>query len=177
MPVHPPHELTREQAIGKIAAEIQGIAVAMVTTVGDDGELHSRPMQAQHVRFDGHLWFLTAAGSGKAEELANDPHVNVTFADPVHHRYVSMAGHAHVEQNPQQAAALWSSEFWQWFPDGLDDPQLALLKVTPLRAQYWDVSTSRFVRVLGRLGLRAASAAAGKLDNRRLTLREPPPPA
>ena len=169
----PPADIPREDAIGKLADEIEGIPVAMMTTVGEDGELHSRPMQVTRARFDGHLWFFTAAGSGKAEELVNDPHVNICFADPARQRFVSIAGHAHVEQNAEQAAALWASEFRAWFPEGLDDPQLALVKVTPVSAQYWDGSASRFVRILGRLGLKPKVRPGQAIDNRRVNLREP----
>ena len=99
MPNSPDKDPAHAQAIDKIAEQIDGIPVAMITTIGEDGELHSRPMQVTRARFDGHLWFFTAAGSGKAEELAGDPHVNICFSDPLHRRFVSIAGHAHVEQD------------------------------------------------------------------------------
>jgi general stress protein 26 len=160
-------------AIAPIASAIEGIQVAMLTTVGEDGELHSRPMQVTRAGFDDYLWFFTAAGSGKAEELAGDPHVNVCFVDPVRQRFVSITGHAHVEQDVGRAAALWSVDFRAWFPEGLDDPQLALIKVTPLSAQYWDGGRTRFVRLLERLHLRSAEDAQRRIDHRRVNLRQP----
>jgi hypothetical protein len=36
-----------------------------------------------------------------------------------------------------------------WFPDGLDDPDLALLKVTVEQAEYWDSSSSMMVHLAG----------------------------
>jgi general stress protein 26 len=32
-----------------------------------------------------------------------------------------------------------------WFPDGVDDPRLILLKVTPETAEYWDGTSSKIV--------------------------------
>lgn len=166
---------TREKAIQKIAEDIEGINVAMVTTIGEDGELHSRPMTAQRMRFDGDLWFLTAANSGKAMELANDPHINVAFADPKTHRYVSISGHAHVELDKRKVQELWRLRYRAWFPDGLSDPELALIKVTPVSAQYWDASNSRFVQLIGQL--RAMATGRAWVQNGRLDLHKPGPQA
>lgn len=171
-----PFESARAPLIAQVNSAIEGIHVAMVTTVGEDGELHSRPMQVTRAGFDGHLWFFTAAGSGKAEELAGDPHINISFADPLRQRFVSIAGHAHVEQDASRAAALWSADFRAWFPEGLDDPQLALIKVAPVSAQYWDGGKTRFVRILERLRLRTSGSAQRRIDNRRVNLRQPRAP-
>ena len=38
--------------------------------------------------------------------------------------------------------ALWRSDFATWFPKGLDDPDLVLLKVAVEDAEYWDSRTS-----------------------------------
>jgi hypothetical protein len=36
-----------------------------------------------------------------------------------------------------------------WFPQGLDDPDLALLQVHVNQAEYWDTSSSKMVPLLG----------------------------
>ena len=36
-----------------------------------------------------------------------------------------------------------------WFPKGLDDPELALLKVTVEKAEYWDSPSSAVVHLVG----------------------------
>ena len=33
-----------------------------------------------------------------------------------------------------------------WFPEGLDDPKIALLKVDILQGEYWDASSSKIVQ-------------------------------
>ena len=42
----------------------------------------------------------------------------------------------------------------KWFPDGLDSPELALLRVSVATAEYWDAPASRVKKLVG--GLRAA---------------------
>ncbi len=49
-------------------------------------------MAAQATAFEGELWFFTAAGSARVDEVQNDQHVNVTFARPEHSQYVSVSG-------------------------------------------------------------------------------------
>ncbi len=44
---------------------------------------------------------------------------------------------------------LWSPFVKAWFPEGLDDPRLALLKVTADSAEYWNAPSSRVVRLVG----------------------------
>ena len=43
---------------------------------------------------------------------------------------------------------LYNPAIKAWFPQGLDDPNLALLKVTPLQAEYWDSSSSKMITLL-----------------------------
>ena len=54
----------------------------MMTTIGSNGELHSRPMVAQDisaVEFDGDLWFLTLASSPKAANITEHQQVNLSY--------------------------------------------------------------------------------------------------
>ena len=44
---------------------------------------------------------------------------------------------------------LWSKPLETWFPDGLDTPGLALLKVHGDTAEYWDAATSRVKQLVG----------------------------
>jgi general stress protein 26 len=127
-----------ESDITRLGALIHGIRIAMLTTQGSDGQLRSRPMAVQEAEFDGDLWFFTSVASGKVSEIEHDAHVNVAFADTDHQRYVSVAGRASLVDDPAKKAELWSPAFRAWFPEGLDDPRLTLLKVHAESAEYWD---------------------------------------
>jgi hypothetical protein len=45
--------------------------------------------------------------------------------------------------------ALWRPQYRAWFPDGLDDPDLGLLKVSIEAAEYWDSPSSPVVHLIG----------------------------
>jgi general stress protein 26 len=139
----------KDEAIRKLGELIRDIRVAMLTTVTEDGTLRSRPMATQQAEFDGDLWFFTQANSPKVEELWHDQHVNVSYAAPDENRYVSVSGIAQLVQNPEKMKELWHPAYKAWFPDGLEDPQLALLKVDVRQAEYWDMPSSRMVHLAG----------------------------
>ena len=44
---------------------------------------------------------------------------------------------------------LWNPIFKVWFPQGLEDPDLALLKINVEQAEYWDVPSSKLVTLVG----------------------------
>lgn len=139
----------RQDNIKKLHDLIKDIRFAMLTTVEDDGTLHSRPMATQEFEFDGDLWFFTAADAAKVKEAQHDRHVNVSYSDPHNQKYVSVSGKAELVRDRTKIEELWNPLFKAWFPDGLEDPNLALLKVNVDKAEYWDSPSSKVVRLLG----------------------------
>ncbi len=153
--------LSGPEGLKKIADLIQDIRIAMLTTVAADGSFDSRPMATQKTEFDGTVWFLTRSESGKVGEIEDDSHVALIYADPSDSKYVSAKGRATVNQDRAKIHSLWNPMYRAWFPEGEDDPHIAVLKVTVTEAQYWEASSSKLVRGIRYL---AASATGGKVD-------------
>jgi general stress protein 26 len=158
--------------IQKLAELIKDIKFAMLTTVEPDGSLRSRPMATQTGPFDGTLWFFTAINSGKVSEIQRDHQVNVSYADPDDQKYVSVSGIANVVQDRAKAAELWSPAYKAWFPEGLEDPSLALLKIEVTQAEYWDTPHSAVVRMAGFVKALATGQKYEPGENRRLDVSE-----
>jgi len=141
------HRTTKQEKIEKVRDLIKGIKIAMLTTINkSDGSLHSRPMGTQQIEFDGDLWFFTQANSPKAEEIAKDQQVNVAYA--ADHRWVSVSGTAQILEDKAKMQELWNPVYKVWFPDGLEDPNLRLLKVT-VKAEYWDTPGGTLQTIIG----------------------------
>jgi general stress protein 26 len=83
--------------------------------------------------------------------------VNVSFADPDKQHYVSASGIAELVDDPAKAKELWHDAYKTWFPKGLDDPDLVLLKVKVEKAEYWD-SVNTSVNLLSYLAGRRPTA-------------------
>ena len=137
-------EMTTEEK-QRLALMIEGIKVAMLTTISPDGSLRSRPMATLPVEFDGTLWFFTNADSPKVGEVQLEQHVNVSYDDWDDHRYVSISGRATLIQERQKLEESWVPHLLTWFPLGLEDPQLALLKIVAESWEFWDCQVATMV--------------------------------
>jgi general stress protein 26 len=135
--------------VEKLAELIGDVKVAMLTTVDEDGSLHSRPMWTQQEEFDGQLWFFTAASSHKVREVEREHRVNLGYADPENDRYISVSGRATLIRDRSKIEDLWNPLYKAWFPMGLADPDLALLRVEVDKAEYWDTPPGRLVKLVG----------------------------
>lgn len=140
---------THEEQLRKLDELIHDIDAAMLTTVAPDGSLRSRPLATQKTPFDGTLWFFTDVPSGKTREIRRDEHVNLSYADHHRGRYVSISGVASIVRDREMAERLWRPELRVWFPRGLGDPDLALLRVDVTDAEYWDAPSGTMVRLTG----------------------------
>jgi general stress protein 26 len=124
--------------VSKLRDLIKDVKIAMLSTVDDQGQIRSRPMGTQQVEFDGNLWFFTADDSEKAAEVEAHPQVNVSYASSEKNRYISVSGKANLVNDKDKMEELWNPLFKAWFPDGLDDPRLTLLRVEVEQAEYWE---------------------------------------
>ena len=131
---------------------IKDIRVAMVTTLADDGSLHSRPLATLEVEFAGALWFFTRAAASQADDVKNTGRVNLSYVGPRGARFASVAGTAEIVRDRARARELWRPEYAAWFPGGAEDPDLALLKVSVEKVEYWDSplnSVAKLVEFVG----------------------------
>jgi len=134
---------TRENDLEKLRELVKDIDFCMLTTVDEGGDLHSRPMSSNgDIDEDGDIWFFTNASSLKVSEISKLPKVNVSFADPDNQRYISVSGTAQLIRDRAKIDELWRPEFKMWFPEGKDDPEVALLRVNLEKAEYWDSPSS-----------------------------------
>jgi PPOX class probable F420-dependent enzyme len=121
----------------KLREKIEGIRIAMLTTLTSDGEIHARPMATQEMEGD-EIWFFTNDDSHKVDELQRNPKVHLSYTDEDSETYVCISGTAELVKDRQKINELWKDFLKTWFPKGKDDPHLALLRVTPHAAEYWD---------------------------------------
>jgi general stress protein 26 len=137
------------RALAELGRLVDGIGVVMLTTLAADGALRSRPLLLERLQPDGSLIFLTHRSSQKVAELSDDARVNVAFVGDKGDRYVSVSGTGTITHDPERMRAMWNPTYRAWFPNGPDDPDSAILTVAIDRVEYWDVPSSRLVRLWG----------------------------
>lgn len=152
--------------LARLGELIADMPVAMLTSVGDDGSLVSCPMEALEMDRDGALWFFTDLRLDFVERLRA---VNLSFADDARATYVSLSGRGEIDKHPIRIERLWTMFDRAGFPEGPESRHLALLKVVPEKAEYWDAPNSRTVRLLALAASAVAGSAFGQGDHDVLT--------
>jgi general stress protein 26 len=136
----------------KLAEALKDIKFTMFTTVGEDGNLLSRPMATLEInakKFDGKIWFFTDINSPKVFNIANDQHVNLAYASPENQKYISVCGRASLVEDREMMNRLWTPAMKAWFPEGVNDPNIALICVEVESAELWDSPPSKVVQLAG----------------------------
>jgi general stress protein 26 len=140
--------MTQTQDLVNLNQLIGDIDFAMLTTIRPDGTLHSCPMAAQKVQADGIIWFLSDANTEKVEAIRTDHRVNLTYTDADSQRYVSITGHCELVRDQGKTKQLWKPVYQTWFPKGVDDPNLVLLKIHMEQVEYWDAGKGRMAKLV-----------------------------
>ncbi|HJV50098.1 MAG TPA: pyridoxamine 5'-phosphate oxidase family protein [Noviherbaspirillum sp.] len=149
-----------DEDLEKVAQLVEEIKFAMLTTRDSDDTLHSRPMSTLRMDSDGCLWFFTGLDSWKSGDVKERASVNLAYARPDKQDYLSVAGTAQLVHDRRKMQELWTPWLQPWFREGLDDPNLALLKVKVDQADYWDAPGSAVKRLYGL----AKGVLTGKTD-------------
>jgi general stress protein 26 len=120
---------------------IKDVRYPVMTTHRSDGGLQARPMSMQNRESDplDFLWLFTPRDSEQVEDLQWDSSVSIVFAEPVKSVYVMVFGSASVVEDTGRKRQLWSPDDLTWFPEGPDDPNMALVRVRIIQADCWDV--------------------------------------
>lgn len=135
---------TREGGDEKHLHELlESFDTAMLITRHHDGN-HARPMAVAAVEGSHCLWFVTSVDSPKAAELRDDPRVSATFQSS--RRFVALSGNAEIVRDRAKIHALWKETWKVWFPNGKDDPSIALIRVNVDDAELWDNAGAKGVK-------------------------------
>jgi general stress protein 26 len=134
----------------KLYSEIDDIQVAMMTTRRADGHLQSRAMATQKRVPGADLWFVTIEGAHKLQDLADDPHVNLSYYKDRTREWVSVSGIASVTRDRTKIHDLWAPDWKAWFPkEGdsrhgtKDDPRMVLIGVDVHMAVFLEVNKAQ----------------------------------
>ncbi|MGZ3881976.1 MAG: pyridoxamine 5'-phosphate oxidase family protein [Flavisolibacter sp.] len=136
--------LSDKEALEKFKKLVNDINVCMFITNTKDHN-HTRPMATIEVEDHGTLWFFTDIRSTKVEEVSAEHTAHLVYAHPGKESYLDVWGATSVVNDKQTLKDKWSPIVKAWFPKGVDDPNLALLKLTPQEVYYWDAEAVKMV--------------------------------
>ena len=133
----------------KLFELIKDTRFGMLTHRHSDGQLHSHPLTTQNKKVDeaSTLYFFVPKAGDIAKHVASDSSVNVAYANTDDDSYVSVTGQASLLEDQAKKNELFNPAAKAWFPAGVTDPNLGLLAVKILDAEYWDVTDSKMVQL------------------------------
>ncbi|MBY0496172.1 MAG: pyridoxamine 5'-phosphate oxidase family protein [Cyanobacteria bacterium] len=158
--------LTGDDARAKVRELLAGLPIAFMVTVLA-GELTARPIGVvggDHDDFDGSLWFITDKRSRKVQAIESGAMTTLMFQNDKEGNYLHLKGRAAVVEDRAKLEELYTTLQRTWFPKGLDDPDITLLRFDAVEANYWD-SHDSLVRLATAFAKSIVTGNPGKSGN------------
>jgi general stress protein 26 len=139
MAIDEKESLTGEDALAKIRELLKQFPIAFMVTA-QDNTIVARPIGVvgDHAAFDGSLWFITDRRSRKVQAIQSGATTALLFQNDRDGAYLHLTGRAVVVEDAARLRKLYTPVQRTWFPDGLDDPHMTLLRFDASTGNYWD---------------------------------------
>jgi len=131
------------RTIEDIAKTMAGIDIAILSTHTENGQIANRPMSNNgDVKYDGTSYYFTFEQARTVGDIKANPNVALGFAGKggifSGAIYVAVEGRAELIRDKAAFEAHWAGDLDRWFTDGVDTPNIVLIKVKATRITYWD---------------------------------------
>ena len=160
--------MTKQDHLDRVWDIIQRVGVCVLTTRFAGG-LRARPLEARPDRTAGIIRFVTDLRSGKEHEIESEHDVGLVFIDARANAYLSITARAEVRRDHAKAAEIWTPTDNMWW-NGPDDPNVCVLRVTPLTAELWDGPASKAVAAFEFVKALLIGGEPNLGENRKVTL-------
>ena len=146
-------DLHNDGAQKKLKEMAESIDFALMATGLENIPFHTIPMSTKTVDEYGCIWFLSGKDSEHNANIQNSGAVQLNYSDTGAMEFLTVFGSAEIVTERAKLEELYGHSDDAWF-DGVDDPNLTAIKVTPADASYWDPKNGRLITFI-RIGLSA----------------------
>jgi len=153
-------QLKDGEAIEQLKEMVDHQRICMMITDPANYPARSRPMAVSEVDDNGAFWFLALQTSEKFDDIERDPRITLHLANPSDQEFLTIHGRCVVLNDMARKKELWSVFASAWVPDGVENPDLRLLKVTPEDGYYWDTTDGKVVAAV-KIGFAMVSGKVG----------------
>jgi general stress protein 26 len=155
--------LQGDAAIAKVRELLPKFRCAMMITHAANEAVHVRPLgllgDVEH--FGGVLWFFADRRSRKVDESADGVPVSLVCQNDDASVYLHLTGSVTTVRDLPKMRELYTPLLRTWFPDGLDDPHLTLIKFDASEGAYWD-SPGGTLRLLAAFARSIVTSSPGR---------------
>ncbi len=137
--------MKNQENLEKLKALLKGTRICMLSTYNKDKGIHTRPMAYQEIDESGIIYFFTNEYSSKIEEISVNNEVNISFTNTDNNNYVVLKANASLSKDRAKMEELFNPMVKVWFPEGLEDPNISLIKADVQSAEYWDSTSNKMV--------------------------------
>lgn len=86
------------------------------------------------------IWFSTSMVSKKVRQLAANPRASIYGVDFEGYSEIRLFGTVEILTDMESKKKVWKDGYTEYWPDGIESPDMGVLKFTTLRGEYSSVS-------------------------------------
>ncbi|GGD02478.1 pyridoxamine 5'-phosphate oxidase family protein [Aureimonas glaciei] len=133
-----------DMTLEDLSKKMADIDFAMLSTRAENGAIAARPMSNNgDVEYDGDSWFFTYEEAHTVADIQRDAKVGLSFQGsksllgkpPL---FIAVEGTAELIRDKAAFAEHWTKDLDYWFEQGIDTPNIVLIKVHASRIHYWN---------------------------------------
>ena len=122
----------------QIAREIiEKVPLCMAITVDQNGEANARVVNPKPLSDAWTVRFATDRRSRKSEEIERSGRLTLAYQCDPENAYVTLVGHAVINDDVAAKTANWRPESYRWYPGGPADPNVVYIDFTADRIELW----------------------------------------
>lgn len=152
--------------VEKLTEMVNDVHVSMLITNKDN---NSHPLGnalgLDEIDDDGTIWFFRKASSDNEDEIQENENVSVAIVNQRNRNYLMINGTVSLINDKNKMLEFWNGTMRAWFPKGLDDPDILLIKVSPVHVNFWDSSSSKMVVLFNMLKALVTGKAYSEEDH------------
>ena len=132
------------KSLADISETMRDIDFCMLSTRTSNGAVAARPMSNnREVDYDGDSYFFTCDTARTVSDIEREPQVGLSFQGKaglfgMRPAFIAVEGRAELIRDKGEFARHWTKDLDRWFEEGIDTPELTLIRVRAQRIHWWD---------------------------------------
>ncbi|QCR38336.1 pyridoxamine 5'-phosphate oxidase family protein [Nissabacter sp. SGAir0207] len=132
-----------QKTLSELSKLIKDIDYAMMCTYSEGGAIASRPMSNnRNVEYNGDAYFFTTEDNQTVADIDRNTATTLNYvtakSSDKPSLFIAIEGTSELIRDKETLKEYWTPDVEKWFPEGIDTPDLLLIKVSAQRLTYWD---------------------------------------